>query len=152
MIPENRHRAYCHLIDSHRHRSIHTRVVHEGRLRPQRWLLCSRLPNWFVDFPTKMIWVPARGLCPFVQKERPLPGRGLLRSVEATNSFSQAERIVVMNSIQGAEMSNQDVLERCRFTHVDVFWSGTCNTTGRTHRERIGVGPKMGRFHLQSDN
>ena len=26
--PENRHRAYCHLIDSHRHRSIHTRVVH----------------------------------------------------------------------------------------------------------------------------
>ena len=29
-IPGNRHRAYCHLIDSHRHRSIHTRVVHGG--------------------------------------------------------------------------------------------------------------------------
>ena len=26
--PENCHRACCHLIDSHRHRSIHTRVVH----------------------------------------------------------------------------------------------------------------------------
>ena len=28
---ENSHRAYCHLIDSHRHRSIRTRVVHVGR-------------------------------------------------------------------------------------------------------------------------
>ena len=27
---KNSHRAYCHLIDSHRHRSIHTRVLHLG--------------------------------------------------------------------------------------------------------------------------
>ena len=60
-----------------------------------------------------------------------------------------------MNTIQGAEVSNQEVLERffqVPVTHVDVFWSGKSNTTGRTQRERIGVGPKMGRFHLQSDN
>ena len=31
--PENSHGAYCHLIDSHRHRSIHTRVVHGSGAR-----------------------------------------------------------------------------------------------------------------------
>ena len=41
----------------------------------------------------------------------------LLRSVEATTpSVSETERIVVMSTIQGAEVSNQKVLERfkCR--------------------------------------
>ena len=36
--PENRHRAYVHLIGSHRHRSIHTRVVHQvGQRRQDGW-------------------------------------------------------------------------------------------------------------------
>ena len=30
--PENRHRAYCHLIDSHRHRSIHGSGAAKQRL------------------------------------------------------------------------------------------------------------------------
>ena len=43
--PENRHRAYCHLIDSHRRRSIHTRVVHRGvRAQTQKK---ERAPNWW---------------------------------------------------------------------------------------------------------
>ena len=67
-IPENRHRAYCHLIDSHRRRSIHTRVVHAGVaaasismpssqrvstcsrkiLRLDSWLRCSKKPGGVV--------------------------------------------------------------------------------------------------------
>ena len=31
-------RAYCHLIDSHRHRSVHTRVVHGSGARGKRLL------------------------------------------------------------------------------------------------------------------
>ena len=32
-MPENSHRAYCHLIASHRHRSFRTRVVHGSGTR-----------------------------------------------------------------------------------------------------------------------
>ena len=39
---KNCHRACCHLIDSHRHRSIHTRVVHTGRNSDSH--SCSGLP------------------------------------------------------------------------------------------------------------
>ena len=39
--PENCHRAYCHLIDSHRHRSIHTRVVHGRGARGRDFSMSS---------------------------------------------------------------------------------------------------------------
>ena len=44
-------RAYCHLTDSHRHRSIHIRVVHPGPLR-----LPSLLP-----FPKSSFFKEERG-------------------------------------------------------------------------------------------
>ena len=37
----NCHRAYCHLIDSHRHRSMHTRVVHGSGARGRDFSMSS---------------------------------------------------------------------------------------------------------------
>ena len=61
------------------------------------------------------------------------------------NSFSQAERIVDMNTIQGAEMSDQEDLERffhVPVTHVDVCCSGPCNMTGGTQKSASGLDPR----------
>ena len=38
---KNCHRAYCHLIDSHRHRSMHTRVVHGSGARGRDFSMSS---------------------------------------------------------------------------------------------------------------
>ena len=39
--PEKSHRAYCHLIDFHRHRSIHALVVHGGGARGRDFSMSS---------------------------------------------------------------------------------------------------------------
>ena len=70
----NSHRTYCHLIDSHRHRSVHTRVVHGSGAAWQRlidvigfngvavWPATYGVPVWngdimtLRDYETAALW------------------------------------------------------------------------------------------------
>ena len=88
---------------------------------------CAHQKKRLVDFRTKMIQLPARGLCTSVQEEhsscRGYDSNHLVPVGGSRNSFSEAERIII-NTIRGDEMGNQEVLKR--FFQVPATHVGAC--------------------------